>query len=366
MTSFVLKMLPDGINHLDIDYPRNANRLIARYDGMVESVDNPEILTTILFMQEAVQSSKIEGTIATISDILDYNVGHKLDERKSIDIQEIDNYKEALEYTLKEVEDSNYEINPRLLKNIQHILLNNSRGKDKLKGEFKRSQNYIGNKFEGKITYTPVSHILTPDYITNLIDFINSDDFDKLDSIVKVAIIHAQFELIHPFEDGNGRVGRILVPILLKKYKIIEEPFFYISYFLSKNRDEYISCLEKISTENNWESWINFFVKGVEEQSKVLMEVLKELNSIKKDTKDKITSLKTTFALQIVDFLFQKIKFDTAYFIEKTEIKAPTARKLLKDLVDNNILSIESVGSGQKSTIYRFDALYSVIEQLEN
>lgn len=362
MSDFTLERLPLNIG---IDYPKDAHALISRYDGMVEFVDNPEVLTTLLFMQEAVQSSNLEGTIATISDILDFNVGDEMDERRVLDIQEIDNYQQALEYSIKKVEENNYNITTSLLKDIQYLLLGNTRGKDKLRGAFKESQNYIGNKYNGEITYTPVSPILTNDYMENLVSYINGDDSDEIDPIVKVAIIHAQFELIHPFEDGNGRVGRIIIPLLLRKYKVIENPFFYVSYYLSKNRNDYIGNLEGISTNGDWESWVRFFVNAITEQSKISMNILRDLNKIKKVTKEKVSELKTSFALQIVDFLFQKIKFNTSYFIDKTGINENTARVLLKDMVNKDIISIERLGSGKRASIYKFNALYDMIKRIE-
>lgn len=363
MPNFILGKLPISLNHT---YPRDAYNLISKYDGMVEFVDNPEILTTLLSMQEAVQSSKLEGTIATISDILDFNVGDEIDENRMLDIQEIENYKSALEYATKTVEDQDYKITSSLFKNIQHILLNNVRGKDKLRGDYKRSQNYIGNKYDKEITYTPVSPILTNDYMENLIEYINDDISDELDPIVKVAIIHAQFELIHPFEDGNGRVGRIIIPILLRKYKVVENPFFYVSYYLSKNREAYIKNLEKISSHNDWKNWVSFFVKAITEQSKISMGILRDLNAIKKETKETISELNTSFSIQIIDFLFERIKFNTNYFIKKTGLKDNTARALLREMVDKEIISIEKVGSGTRSSIYKFNALYEIIKRIDS
>lgn len=368
MTNFTVNKLPNNlIKNLNTSNKIEANRLICKYDGMVSFIENPNILTSILAMQEAVLSSNIEGTIATISDILDYNVGDKIDSEVIIDdVAEIKTYEEALKYLIEEMQSKNYKFSTSLFKNIQAILLNNSRGSDKLRGAFKQKQNYIGNKYENKITYTPVSPVLTNDYMENLVEFIN-DESNSIDPILKIAIIHAQFELIHPFEDGNGRVGRIIVPILLKKFKVIDSPFFYVSYFLAKNRDSYIEALENISQNNEegWQNWVNFFFKSITEQSKILIAILKDLNEVAKETKEKIKELKTIFAEEILDFLFQKIKFDTSYFIKKTKINPNTARVLLKAMVENDIISVERSGSGTKSSIYKFDALYEIIKKME-
>jgi Fic family protein len=364
MTKFVLKKFPEILKDIPgVETPMEANRLISKYDGMLELAENPEVLTNILFLQEAVLSSRLEGTVATISDILEYKIGKELSEQKRVDAQEIKNYQDALRYFIEEAEEHKYKISNRVIKNIQHMLLDNDRGKDKLKGAFKTKQNYIGNKFDQTITYTPVSPVLTEDYMENLMSFIN-DKTDDFCPIVKVGIIHAYFELIHPFEDGNGRVGRILIPILLKKYNVLDTPYFYISYYLSKNRERYISALEEISKNCNWSDWINLFIESVEEQSKMLMGMLKELNNIKKDTKEKVAELKTQFSIQIIDFLFKRIKFNTKYFIEKTGINANTSRVLLRQLGEKGIISVEERGVGKRSTIYKFDAMMDVVKDL--
>ncbi len=363
MGSFVLKRFPKILD----DFPKNqdtfaAENKLSRYDGMVEFVYSPEILTSILFYQESVMSSRLEGTVATITDILNYKVGKDLSERIEADATEIENYKDALGYCIKEVEDNNFVITASLIKNIQAILLNQSRGKDKLKGKFKEKQNYIGNKFDGKITYTPVSHLHTEEYMNELINFINSNT--NMNPIVKIAFIHAYFELIHPFEDGNGRVGRILIPILLKKYGVLSTPYFYISYYLSKHRNNYINSLEAISKNNDWEKWINFFIEVIEKQTDMLIKMLRRLKEIRKETEDKLSLLKSQFNIQVLNFLFRRIKFTTTTFIKETGLNGNTARALLKSMEENGILETEERGLGQAPSIYRFVDLYKMVEEI--
>lgn len=363
MSTFLLKKFPEILSDINSNTnTQNALLKLAKYDGMVEFIPYPDVLTSILFYQESVMSSRLEGTIATITDILNYKVGKNLSERLEKDATEIENYKDALGYCIKEAEDNNFEITNRLIKNIQAIILNNSRGGDKLKGKYKEKQNYIGNKYDGKITYTPVSYLHTDEYMDNLLDFINSEYSDDL--LVKVAIIHAYFELVHPFEDGNGRVGRILIPILLKKYNLLSTPYFYISYYFSVNRTQYISALEKISKDNDWQTWINFFIGAIEQQTTVLTNMLRQLKEIRKRTEEEISSLKTQFCIPVLNFLFKQIKFKTTDFIDKTGINASTARSLLKHLEDKGVIEVEERGSGQSPSIYRFKELYQMVEDI--
>ncbi len=363
MGDFILKKFPDILNDISTKYDTNmAEKYLYKYDGMVEFVYSPEILTTILFYQESVMSSRLEGTVATITDILDYKVGRDVSERIEKDANEIENYKDALGYCVKEAERNDFEVSNALIKSIQYIVLNNSRGADKLKGKFKERQNYIGNKYDREITYTPVSYLHTEEYMDNLMDFINAEN--QINPLVKVAIIHAYFELIHPFEDGNGRVGRILIPILLKKYNLLSTPYFYISYYLSRNRSLYISSLEAISKANDWNTWILFFINAVQQQTEILIKMLRQLKAIRMRAENNINELKTQFSINILNFLFKRIKFTTVKFIEETGINANTARVLLKQMEEKGIVEIEEKGSGQTPSIYRFKDLYSMVEDI--
>ena len=363
MSNFVLKKFPDILKDIELNYPTNeAEKYLYKYDGMVEFVYSPEILTTILFYQESVMSSRLEGTVATITDILNYKVGKDLSEQIGKDVTEIENYKDALGYCVKEAEQSNFQITNNLVKNIQYIILNHSRGNEKLKGEFKKKQNYIGNRYNNEITYTPVSYLHTEEYMSNLMMFINNEN--NINPLIKVAIIHAYFELIHPFEDGNGRVGRILVPILLKKYNILTTPYFYISYYLSQNRERYISTLEAISKNNDWQPWIIFFIEAMQKQTEILIKMLRRLKEIRQLAENKINELKSQFSIQIINFLFKRIKFNTTKFIEETQINPSTARVLLKQMENLGILEVEERGSGQSPSIYRFKDLYTMVEEI--
>lgn len=364
MVDFVLKKFPEILSDIPVSYStHNAEKFLYNYDGMVEFVYAPEVLTTILFYQESVMSSRLEGTVATITDILNYKVGKDLSEQIGKDVTEIENYKDALGYCLKEAENTDFKITNSLLKNIQYILLHNSRGKEKLKGEFRKKQNYIGNKYNKEITYTPIPYLHIEEYMTNLMHFINKKDV-TLNPLIKIAIVHAYFELIHPFEDGNGRLGRILVPILLKKYNVLTTPYFYISYYLSQNRNRYIAALESISKNLDWNPWISFFIEALQKQTEILISMLRRLKEIRISSENKINQLKSQFSIQIINFLFKRIKFKTTTFIEETGINPNTARLLLKQMENVGILEVEEKGSGQAPSIYRFKDLYTMVEEI--
>lgn len=192
--------------------------------------------------------------------------------------------------------------------------------------------------------------------------FINEKD--TLNPLIKVAIVHAYFELIHPFEDGNGRVGRILIPLLLKKYNVLTTPYFYISYFLSQNRERYISTLESISKDGEWKSWISFFIEALQNQTEILINMLRRLKEIRLLTETKINELKSQFSIQIINFMFKRIKFTTTKFIEETNINPNTARVLLKQMEKLGIIDVEERGTGQAPSIYRFKDLYVMVEEI--
>ena len=223
-----------------------ANNAIGAYRGFLINTINPMLLISPLVSQEAVLSSKLEGTHATIEDFVNYDAGNAVSVSKD-EMQEIMNYRSALFYALEKmstISDDSEEgkhklpLSTSLIKSMHRILLDNVRGQTKSPGEFKTEQNYIGNTNE--ITFTPLPAELTSEYMSNLEQYIH---YDEIDLLVQAALLHCQFEMIHPFKDGNGRIGRLLIPLFLYYREILPVPTFYMSAFFEKDRNMY---LEKI------------------------------------------------------------------------------------------------------------------------
>ena len=346
------------------EYPKKLYRNIYTYNGVLRSLRDPSFLAHVLSMKESVQSSSIEGAITTISDILEAKMENELSETRKRDIIEVLNYEQAMDYAILEMKDKK-DLSEGFIKNIQSILLDSTRGYDKRRGDYKIRDNAIGSR-NGDVTYMPPSFMKTKEYMEDLFLYINNALPIEIDPVIKVAIIHAQFELIHPFEDGNGRTGRILIPLLLYKYEVTENPYFYMSNYFAQYRNEYLSSLGKISQDNDWSTWIEFFLKGINSQAEYCLKMLDRLENIRREVEKQIMGLKTSFSIEIVNFLFTKIKFNTPYFIKKTGISESTAKKLLSSLVEVGVISVVLQGSGKRATQYVFTELYRIIEEMDN
>jgi Fic family protein len=243
-----------------------ANRSLATYAGILEALPNPAVLLSPVTTQEAVLSSKIEGTQATLSDVLKFEAGEPPSQpARAAEIQEILNYRAALIAAERELPARPLSLN--MLKGMHGILLKNVRGRDKTPGQFRIIQNWIGP--EG----CPIEEaVFVPPAPTGLMDHLEAWErfygSEHLDPLVQLSIIHAQFEIIHPFVDGNGRIGRILIPLFLFEKKLLRRPMFYLSAWLEEHRKEYIARLRALGQESHaWNAWVEFFLRGIEEQA---------------------------------------------------------------------------------------------------
>ena len=320
-----------------------ASLTMGEYKGFLLSTPNPMLLISPLLAQEAVLSSKLEGTHATLEDFLNFEAGEKTEIEKD-ELNEISNYRTALYYALENLgtineENNKLPLSSRIIKEMHKILLSNVRGRDKNPGEFKRNQNYIGSNT--KISYTPVPPDKTNEYMKNLEEYIH---YEEKTILIQSAIIHAQFEMIHPFEDGNGRIGRLLIPLFLYYRDYLPIPAFYMSKYFEKDRDTYIKKLNGISAENNWKDWIKYYLSGVIEQAKISTQkaflLRKDYLSMKEQCLKDISS---KYIIYLLDFIFYKPVFKSNQVKEhfdsmKVKIGKTTIQTLLKKLVDLNFL----------------------------
>jgi Fic family protein len=239
-----------------------ANLALGRLDGLTAVLPNPALFLYSYIRKEAVLSSQIEGTQSSLSDLLLFEneaaPGVPLD-----DVQEVSNYVTAMQHGLKRVR-GGFPVSLRLLKEIHAALLTKGRGSEKEPGEFRRSQNWIGGTRPGNAAYVPPPADHVAECWGALEKFLH-DDTAKLPVLVKAALAHVQFETIHPFLDGNGRVGRLLITFLLCTEGALHEPTLYLSLYLKQNRARYYELLQAVRTEGDWEAWLSFFLEGVEQ-----------------------------------------------------------------------------------------------------
>jgi Fic family protein len=320
-----------------------ANNAMGAYRGFLINTINPMLLISPLVSQEAVLSSKLEGTHATIEDFINYDAGNEVPISKD-EMQEIMNYRSALFYALDEmstISDNSEEgkhklpLSIRLIKSMHKILLDNVRGQTKNPGEFKTEQNYIGNSSE--ITFTPLPAELTLEYMSNLEKYIH---YDEVDLLVQAALLHCQFEMIHPFKDGNGRIGRLLIPLFLYYREMLPVPTFYMSAFFEKDRNMYLEKLSAVSKNNDYATWIKYFLEGVIQQAEIntlkAMAMLERYNAFKDICVSKMSS---KYAITLLDEIFKRPMFKAKQIQEMIPGSKGTLYNMLDEFVDKGILS---------------------------
>lgn len=362
MSPYIPQLLPIE----DLDYRRlfsvvgTANAELARYDGLLQGIVNPEIMLSPLLLQEAVLSSRLEGTQATMDDVWDHEagVGHTTEKRN--DIQEVTNYRNALraghEY-LREMPFNLY-----FVRSLHRILLDSVRGKDKQPGSFRTTQNMIGvyGCTLETATFVPPAPVRLPEYLENWEAYLAGQECDRL---VQCAVMHAQFELLHPFLDGNGRIGRIAIPLFLFAKKMLSQPMFYISSYLESNREDYYRTLNNISHAGDWNGWIEFFLRAIISQARSNSTKVREIIALYEKSKEDVqNATHSQFSIQLLDALFTKPKFRVSDFLEITGIPKTALRPLLKKLQQNGIVEVVSEGRGRVQALMAFPALLRVAE----
>lgn len=340
-----------------------ANRALSHYDGVLDGVPNPEVLLSPLTTEEAVLSSRMEGTQATMGEVYRFEAGDspQKDSRRE-DIWEILNYRSALKRA--EAELPNRPFNLNLLLDLHSILLDSVRGQNKARGRFRNVQNWIGA--EG----TPIEQA---DFIPPTVEALGPslDNWEKyyhsaeLDELVQLAIVHAQFEILHPFLDGNGRLGRILVPLFLYEKRILQRPMFYLSAWLEARRDAYIGFLRPLGkSPGSWNRWIEFFLTGLEEQARINSAKAQSILTLYVRLKTHVLELThSQWAVPLLDQMFARPIFESKHL--KFPSHPPTTGTvafLLRTLKEAKILKVIREGSGRRPSTYAFSELINLCE----
>lgn len=339
-----------------------ANNAMGAYRGFLINTINPMFLISPLVSQEAVLSSKLEGTHATIEDFINYDAGNEVSVSKD-EMQEVMNYRSALYFALGKmstISDDSEEgrhklpLSVRLIKEMHKILLDNVRGQNKSPGEFKTEQNYIGNSAE--ITFTPLPPELTQDYMANFEQYIH---FDEVDLLVQAALIHCQFEMIHPFKDGNGRIGRLLIPLFLYYREMLPVPTFYMSAYFEKDRTMYLEKLSAVSQKNDYATWIKYFLEGVIQQAEINTLKAKALLERYNEFKDIcISGMSSKYAIPLLDEIFQRPAFKAKQIQEVIPGSKGTLYNMLDEFVARGILRKDDKA---RNATYFCPAILSII-----
>jgi Fic family protein len=341
-----------------------ANAALARYDGLLQGIPNPAVMLSPLTTQEAVLSSKIEGTQATVDEVLEHEAGLLKEGEKYKDIQEISNYRSAL-FQARQYLDA-YPIRLGFVRELHRILMSSVRGQDKTPGEFRIDQNWIGKQgcTIEQASFVPPSPLQLLDHLQALERYIDSDEIDFL---LQTAVVHAQFELLHPFKDGNGRIGRILIPLFLYQKRALSQPMFYLSEYLENHRDEYYQRLKAISADGNWDGWIAFFLRAITKQAIQNSTRVGAIKNLYDEMKLAIQSTThSQYSVHLLDAIFSKPIFRTSDLAQKLTadygIHSKTTPGLLRQLKAAGILREIKPGSGNQAATLCFPRLINVAE----
>ena len=360
--------LPDALPLQNLDYGQlitlvgEANSKLAEYSGLLQGIVNPAVMLSPLTQQEAVLSSKIEGTQATVEEVLEREAGQRFDQRKNEDINEVLNYRKALMLSQEHLQDGR-PITLSLLLQLHNLLLDSVRDQNKSPGQFRVDQNWIGRAgcTIEEATFVPPNPLQLPNYLEQWERYLQVNDFDAL---AQTAIVHAQFELLHPFKDGNGRIGRLLIPLFLYSKQRLSSPMFYLSDYLESNREAYYQRLSAISQNGDWTGWIRFFLGAIIQQAETNVRRVRRIMGLYEDTKNWIReTTHSQHTTLLLDGVFDRPIFSTSDFAKRTGIHRQTLHGLLRHLAkDEGPLIILREGQGRRASIYAFPELLNICE----
>lgn len=360
--------IPEQLPIAEVEYATlvskmgEANRAIARFAGVLHAIPNPDVLLSPLRTQEAVNSSAIEGTQATLGEVLNFEVSEEEPiERKRHDIQEILNYRHALLYAENALTERPFNLN--LMLKLHSMLMNSVRGQGKARGQWRPVQNWIGKKdcdIDGAdFVPPPVAEMMSA-----LHEWEKYYHKFEPDPLVQLAVVHAQFEIIHPFMDGNGRIGRIIIPLFLFEKKLLHRPMFYLSAWLEERREMYINKLRPLGkTRGAWNDWISFFLKAITEQSDLNSSKALAVKALYEETKSKCVELtRSQYAVSLVDWMFKRPIFDGTQVKLDGSPSRQAVSNLLARLKENGLLHVSRQGSGQRPSRFVFSRLIDLCE----
>lgn len=334
-----------------------ADRQLGRLDMYSEYIPNIDLFISMHVLKEATQSSKIEGTKTNIKDaLLDKK---DVNDEKRNDWEEVQNYIEALNSAITNLEKLPF--SSRLIKETHKILLRGVRGKHKLPGEFRSSQNWIGGATINDATFIPPIHSDINDYMGDLENFAhNTDSF--FPGLLKIALIHYQFETIHPFLDGNGRVGRLMITLYLVETGILKKPILYLSDFFEKNRTLYFDNLTRVREKDDLKQWFKFYLVGIIETAKSSISTFDKILKLQKEigTKIQVLGSRSNNAQLVINQLFQRPITDAHRVKELTKLSFPSVYKLIDELESLEIIT--EITGAKRGKMYLFEEYINLFE----
>ena len=359
---------PDSLDWQSL-VPRigRAHRAIAEYEGVLAGVPNPDVLLAPLAGQEAVLSSRIEGTRSSLGDILalEANGGGANEADPALaDAREVLNYQVALVEGVALLE--KLPLSQRLLRQVHGILMRGVRGGTAAPGEYRGIQNWIGPPGSTEATATFVT-CPAPEIFDAMSAWERYLHSDATEPLVQLAVLHVWFEAIHPFHDGNGRLGRLTFPLFLVAKSLLRRPNFYLSEYLERRRAAYYDGLLGVQRDGDWDAWLRFFLDGVERQGVANTLKARAILELYDERKDWITgATRSQYAVRALDYFFQRPVFRTSDFYRRSGVPKPTAMRFLRLLRDRDMLGELVPSKGRRPAVLWFPELMELVERLSD
>ncbi|MBA4109778.1 MAG: cell filamentation protein Fic [Leptothrix sp. (in: Bacteria)] len=352
----------------NLDYVRlipqlvKATDAVARYDQMLKNMHNNEILLAPLRNQEAVISSRMEGTVSTMDEILKYEADNDDttvgDANVRSEVVETILYQRALR-AAQEAMESGQPLSQYLIRGAHQRLLSFGRGAMKSPGQFKTEQNFLADKWKKNILFVPISPEKLQEGMDELFKYINDSQDTPL---IKAAISHIEFEALHPFKDGNGRIGRMIITLLLWSSKLISAPHFYISGFFEENKDEYIDKMREVSEHGAWTEWCLFFLEAVEKQAIKNLEISENIGDLYERMKQEFSdALSSKWSVNALDFVFTNPVFRNSKFTQHSGIPSASANRFTNVLLERGLIQTIEEPSGRRAALYAFEPLLQLV-----
>jgi Fic family protein len=327
-----------------------ADRELGRLDMYSNYIPNSDLFISMHVTKEATQSSKIEGTQTNIDDALLDKEDIPLDQRD--DWEEVQNYIKAMEWAVITLEKLPF--SSRLIRDVHKVLLQGVRGKNKRPGEFRTSQNWIGGASLNDAVFVPPAHTSIPDLMSDIEKFLHNKEI-QFPELLKIGLVHYQFETIHPFLDGNGRVGRLIIPLYLVSKGILQRPILYLSDFFEKNRKLYYDNLTLVREKNDINQWFKFFLVGIIQSAESGIATFDKILQLQKNNEAQLKTLgnRVVKAQKVLDYLYKRPIINAEKISELTGTSMPTTYKLIIDLERLGIL--KEITGGQRGRMYVHD-----------
>ncbi len=335
---------------------------LTRYDQMLAAMHNSEVLLAPLRQQEAVVSSRMEGTFSTLDEILEIEAEHEAGDENAFnrargDAVETLLYSRAMRLAQAQMEEGQ-PLSQHLIRSAHQMLLSFGRGASKSPGQYKIEQNFVGER-RGSISFIPIA----PEQLQTGMDaFMNFISDERITPLLRTSIAHVEFEALHPFNDGNGRIGRMLVTLMLWELGLIRAPHFYVSAYFEDARDDYVEMMRRVSSHGEWTEWCLFFLTGLREQATRNADTAQRIFALYDEMKIRFRDeLNSQWSGNALDFVFANPRFRNNQFTNKSEIPSHVAMSMTRKLRDADLIRQVRPSAGRRPAMYSFEPLLTLV-----